>query len=73
MKASFIEVYKECLLYLDKWTGHFNDLKVFRWMLLKSSPEWDDVSECIEYLIGKGVTINESALFDEISNLKTFM
>lgn len=73
MKKSFILVYKNCIDYLDKWTGHFNQLKVFRWMVLDKTPQWDDVSGCLEYLNEKGVTVNESSLFDQVSNLVSFL
>lgn len=72
LKKSFIEVYKNCLDYLDKWTRHFDELKVFRWMLLDHAPKWDNVEECLEYLHKKGIIIDESALFDQISNLSSF-
>lgn len=66
-------MYKNCIDYLDKWTGHFNQLKVFRWMVLDKTPQWDDVSGCLEYLNEKGVTVNESSLFDQVSNLVSFL
>lgn len=73
MKNAFVEVYKNCLVYLDKWTGHYDELKVFQWMTLDKLPKWDDVAGCLEYLDEKGVKVNESLLFDQVSNLSSFL
>lgn len=73
MTKSFLQVYKNCMDYLDKWTNHFNELKVFRWMVLDKLPQWDDVVGSLEFLDEKGVKVNESLLFDQLSNLSAFL
>ena len=42
-------------------------------MTLNEIPSWKDVESCLEYLIGKGVDVNDAKCFDQICNLKQFV
>ena len=45
----------------------------FKWMILNEIPSWNDVEPCLEYLIGKGVDVDDANCFDQICNLKQFV
>ena len=42
-------------------------------MALNVIPSWKYVESCLEYLIGKGVDVDEAKCFDQICNLKEFV
>ena len=42
-------------------------------MTLNEIPSWKDVELCLEYLIGKGVDVDDTKCFDQICNLKQFV
>ena len=39
-------------------------------MTLNKIPSWKDVESCLEYLIGKGVDVDDATCFDQTCNLK---
>ena len=41
-------------------------------MILNEIPSWKDEGPCLEYLIGKGVDVDDAKCFDQISDLKQF-
>ena len=45
----------------------------FKWMTLNEIPSSKDVEPCLEYLIGKGVDVDDAKCVDQISNLKQFV
>ena len=36
-------------------------------------PSWNSVAPCVEYLIGKGIHVDDAKCFDQVCNLKTFV
>ena len=40
---------------------------------LERDTSWNDVEPCLEYLIGKGVDVDNAKCFDQICNLKQFV
>lgn len=67
--------YKCCRDYLNKWRQPLMELEIFEWMLLKkdNTIEYDDIVPSIRFLIGKGVNLDDSKLFDEITVLNTMI
>ena len=35
----------------------------FKWMTLNEIPSWKNVEPCLEYLIGKGVNVDDAKCF----------
>ena len=66
-------LYSSCLEYLSKWTDEFQELEVLNWMGLLENSTWDDVQRCILYLESKGLKVDEGKLFDEFTNLESFV
>ena len=74
MKDELVHVYERGILYLQKWTASFQEFKIFEWMLLEDKPSWDNIENCILYLVEeKGLQINDSMLFDQLKNLNIFL
>ena len=64
---------ERCLEYLCKWMKPKEEFACFKWMTLNKIPSWKDVEPCLEYLIGKGVDVDDAKCFDQICNLKQFV
>ena len=62
--------YERCSEYLYKWMEEF---ACFKWMTLNMIPSWKDLKPCLEYLIGKGVDLDNANCFDQICNLEQFV
>lgn len=65
--------YKNIQQYLEEWTVDLQEFRIFQWMSMDDILKWDDVSKCIEYLLEKGVTINDSKCFDQCHNVNNFI
>lgn len=67
--------YKCCRDYLNKWRQPLVDLEIFEWMLIKkdNTIEYDNIIPSIQFLIGKGVNLDDSKLFDEITLLNSMI
>lgn len=61
------------MAYLDEWTKHYEEFKVFTWMNLQKVPEFDHIQICIDYLRSKNVVVSEDKCFDQLSKLKQFI
>ena len=46
---------------------------LFQMNPLNEIPSWKDVEPCLEYLIGRGVDVDDAKCFDQICNLKRFV
>ena len=69
-------LYERCLEYLlmnGKWMKPMEEFACFKWMTLNEIPSWKDVKPCLEYLIGKGVNVDDAKCFDQICNLNQFV
>lgn len=73
LKKNFLYVYERCLQYLENWTRPLNDFKLMQWMNLRKQIEWKDVQNSLEFFQEKNVNINESKLFNQYCNFKTFL
>ena len=58
---------------LCKWMKPMEELACFQWMTLNEITGWKDVEPCLEYLIGKGVDVDDAKCFDQFCNLKQFV
>ena len=63
-------LYERCLEYLCKWMKPMEEFACFKWMTLNEIQSWNDVEPCLEYLIGKGIDVDDAKCFDQICNLK---
>ena len=45
----------------------------FEWMSLSKMQSWNAVASCVEYLIGKGIYLDDAKCFEQVCNLKTFL
>ena len=68
----FANLYERCL-YLCKWMKPMEEFACFKWMALNEIPSWKDVEPCLEYLIGKGVDVDDAKCFDQICDSKQFV
>ncbi|GAA6081779.1 uncharacterized protein LOC113450575, partial [Tachysurus ichikawai] len=66
-------LYSTCLDYLEKWMAPMEEFSTFMWMDLSEIPDWNDVEGCIRHLAGKGVDIDDSKCFHQVTNLKNFI
>ena len=66
------KLYERCLEYLCKWMTPMKEFGCFKWMTLNELPSWKDAEPCLEYLIGKGIDVDDAKCFDQICNLKQF-
>ena len=57
-------LYERCLEYLCKWMKPMEEFACFKWMTLNEIPSRKDVEPCLEYLIGKGVDVDDAKCFD---------
>lgn len=72
--AEVDEFYETSAAYLQKWMTHLNEFStIFTWMLLDSKPEWTAVQGTLMFLQDKGVSIDDSLLFDQFTYLKEFI
>lgn len=58
-------LYTACEEYLEKWAQQFSEFECFSWMILSKKPLWSDCEECVLYLQGKKVHIDDVKLFDQ--------
>ena len=71
-----IDVCKEALDYLLKWTSSLSELKVFQWLKFDSSTkevEYNQVVQTMQYLKLKNVDIHEDKIIDQLANLNNFL
>ena len=61
---------ERCLEYLYKWMKPMEEFACFKWMTLNEKPSWKNIELCLEYLIGKGIDVDDAKYFDQICNLK---
>ena len=72
----FQQVYKASLEYLEKWIRPLvGEFKCFEWMVLKDYEKYkyEDLIPCIEFLYKRGVIIDDVKLYDQFSNLISFL
>jgi hypothetical protein len=67
--------YANCVQYLDKWSVQFTDIDNFQWLSLRQPVSWDMVEKCLLYINERYSQhgIHEDGLFDEITNVKSFI
>lgn len=67
--------YKCCREYLNKWRQPLMDLEIFEWMLIKkdNTIDYNYIIPSIQFLIGKGINLDDSKLFDEITVLNSMI
>ena len=68
-----LQTYERCLEYLCKWIKPMEDFACFKCMTFNEIPSWKDVEPCLEYLIDKGVDVDNAKCFDQICNMKQFV
>lgn len=73
VKKDMINVYQRAGEYLSKWTKHFEEFYIFKWMELKNIPSWEAVEKSAIYLEAKDVDLDDTLLFDQYVNLKSFL
>ena len=56
-----------------KWMKPMEEFACFNWMTLNEIPSWKEVEPCLEYLVGRGVDVDDAKCFDQICNLKQFV
>ena len=66
-------LYERCLEYLCKCMKPMEEFACFKWMTLNEIQSWKDVEPCLEYLIGKGVDMDNAKCFDQICNSNQFV
>lgn len=71
--AQVQDLYSSCSDYLERWMAPMEEFSTFMWMDLSEIPDWNDVEGCIRHLAGKGVEIDDSKCFDQVTNLKKFI
>jgi hypothetical protein len=57
-------IYSFCIEYLSKWMKPLEYFYCFSWMTLNEVPNWNDVSSAAQYLINRGVSIDDANCFD---------
>jgi hypothetical protein len=75
LKEQTVAFYQTCLDYLKKWSSPLEVLKCFKCMRMDyiKTMKFDEIQSCIQYLQSKQVQINDSKLFDQFCNLKTYV
>ena len=66
-------LYSSSADYLEKWIRQFSEFECFSWMLLSKKPLWSDCEECLLYLQGINVPIDDVKMFDQFTNLCNFV
>ena len=67
-------LYGRCLECLCKWIKAMKEFACFKWMMtLNEIPSWKAVEPFLEYLISKGIDVDDAECFDQIRNLKQFV
>ena len=54
-------------IILCKWMKPMEEFACFKWMSLNEIPSWKNVDPCLEYLLGKWVDVDESALTKSVT------
>lgn len=73
LKTELFKICSDALAYLNEWTKQFEEFKVFVWMNIKTTPEFDDIQACIDYLRRKNIVVDEDKCFDQFCKLKQFI
>lgn len=73
IKLQINNLYDRTINYTESWLKPLDELESLEWVDLTEIPAWDKVQLSLEYLCEKGLTIDDSKLFDQVHNLKLFM
>ncbi|KAK4323049.1 hypothetical protein Pmani_006233 [Petrolisthes manimaculis] len=71
--AEVDNLYGRCIDYIEKWMKPMEDFSCFKWITLSKSPCWSEVDQCVQYLVDKGIEIDDVKCFDQVCNLKKFV
>lgn len=55
---------------MEEWTRQFEEFKVFKWIEINAIPEWEHISNSIEYLSLKNIIIDDTKALDQTLGLK---
>lgn len=69
-------MYEKAIDYIKNWIKPLEQFKCFKWINLKNleAKNWEmDILHSINYLLEKGVNIDESKFFDQYFSLKQFI
>lgn len=72
-KREIDDFYKTAYEYLFMWRETNASVSVFSWMLLLEIPVWKKVETTCLYLKERGVNLDDSLLFNQMSNVKKIM
>lgn len=75
-KKNMFFVYEKAVGYIENWIKPLEQFKCFKWMNLRDleAKNWEiDILPCLNYLLEKGVNIDDSKFFDQYSLLKKFV
>lgn len=69
------ELYSSCLCYLNMWVQQYNELSVFNCMSLRDSKctTWDKFELAVQFVISRGVNINDGKCFDDFCHLQRYV
>ena len=69
--------YETAIDYLNLWRASFGPFEQFTWTNLRTGPVWSDVERCLETFtsvcVPIGIQLDNSCLFDEITNVRNFV
>lgn len=66
----------ECIDYIQKWTVHFEHLKIFAWSALERIPDWESIQTSAKFIASKhrfNIESNDTELFDQTTFLKRYV
>lgn len=69
-KSEVKKFYSTLAEYVEIWKIQLDKFTVFSWMLLKVQPEWKEVEISLNYI---NIAVNDSYLFNQISNIRTIV
>lgn len=67
------ELQSSCLGYLNMWVQQFQEFSPLSCMCLNSTLTWDKFQLVIQYVISKGVHVDDGKCFDDFCHLKRFV
>src|ERR1700744_3795565 len=73
LKATMLDIYANALKYLKEWTVQFEKYRVFEWMNMTDVPSYTQIESSLEFLMDKGVEIDDVKCFDQLKALKNFI